>query len=100
MTLVGPYLIAQAVTSHLLAICVISRLMQICEGATVGTQFAVYMALSNLSYSAGAFIYAQFTTAAVWPLLAGCCAALTGGLIAWWLAEVRSHRKESPRAVP
>ncbi len=85
-TLIGGYLVAQGIASHLLAICVIARLMQECAGAAIGTQFAVYMALSNLSYSAGAFLYAQLSAFPVTTLLLLGIGMLTAAALCWRLA--------------
>jgi hypothetical protein len=88
--LIGGYLVAQGIASHLLAICVIARLMQECAGAAIGTRFAVYMALSNLSYSAGAFLYAQLAAQSVTTLLLLGISMLATAALCWKLAASRS----------
>ncbi len=84
--LIGGYLVAQGIASHLLAICVIARLMHECAGAAIGTQFAVYMALANLSYSAGAFLYAQLSAYSVTTLLLLGIGMLLAAMVCWRLA--------------
>ncbi|NOX49113.1 MAG: MFS transporter [Gammaproteobacteria bacterium] len=57
------------VSSHLLMICLIATMMRFCDPRVAATQFAIYMAMSNLNFAGGAWIYAslanQYTTAQI-----------------------------------
>ena len=75
---VQAYLVANLFSSQLLAICVIATIMRICTGGALATQFAAYMAISNLAQSSGAFWYAalvdSFTSSQMLWLFALCMA--------------------------
>ena len=50
---------AHWVSIHLLGITLIATMMRFCHPAVAATQFAIYMAMANLNYSLGAFLYAE-----------------------------------------
>ena len=73
------------ICSHLSLIVIIVVMMRVCLAQVAATQFAVYMALSNLAYAAGSLVYAglQVTFSAT-GLLVWSSVMLLLALPVWW----------------
>lgn len=55
-------IVAHWVTLHLMGITLTATMMRFCHPAFAATQFAIFMAMANLNYSMGAFLYAEIVT--------------------------------------
>lgn len=51
------------IASHLLSMCVIATIMRICIPSIAATHFAAHMAMSNLGFALGGFLYAAASQA-------------------------------------
>ena len=73
------------ICSHISLIAIIVVMMRVCRAQVAATQFAVYMALSNLAYAGGSLLYAglQVTFSAT-GLLVWSSAMLLLALPVWW----------------
>ena len=88
-------IVAHWITLHLMGITLIATMMRFCRPEVAATQFAVYMAMANLGYSAGSFLYREVieylnNVEVMW--FAGLLAGLALPL---WYLLLRNHMSET-----
>ena len=79
------------ITAHLLGITLIATMMRFCHPAVAATQFAIYMAMANLNYSIGAFVYGLIQDSFASSQVLWFAALLAATAYPLWFLIVRNH---------